>query len=69
MCQEKNMKQNLLEWRYKMNQNKIARSIALKEGGAKNLQIGDVKEVMKLFLQELAKHTDKDILKTVHRYK
>jgi len=52
-----------------MNQNKIARSIALKEGGAKNLQIGDVKEVMKLFLQELAKHTDKDILKTVHRYK
>ena len=53
----------------KMNLNKLARDITLKEGGKKNLNIGDVKEVMKLVFEALAEMECIDILKLVNRYR
>ena len=53
-----------------MNQNKIADEISKKEGGYRNLNISDIKEVMKLFLIELAKEKDfAKIMKLLDRYK
>ncbi len=53
----------------RINQNTVARNIALKEGGHKNLQISDVKEVMKLHLIELAKFEDEQVIKLLKKYK
>ena len=52
-----------------MNQNKIARRIALKEGGHINLNISDIKEVMKLFLIELAKEDSVKVIDLLKKYK
>jgi len=51
-----------------MDLNKVAVRITKKEGGKRNLTIGDVKEVMGLFLKELQKD-EVDALKTIRRYK
>ncbi len=53
----------------KINQNTIARNITLKEGGKVSLPIGQVKEVMKLHLIELAKFEDKQVSKLLKKYK
>jgi len=52
-----------------MNLNTIARNIALKEGGAVNLKISDIKEVMRLFLEELATQDNWEITKILRRYR
>ena len=52
-----------------MNLNDMAKRITISEGGKKNLSIGQVKEVMKLTLMDLGTFEDKEVLKTVNRYR
>ena len=52
-----------------INLNDLAVKICKIEGGRKNLMISDVKEVMKIFAQELAEIGDHETLKVIHRYK
>ena len=50
--------------------NKVAREITLKEGGKVSISIAQVKEVLKLFLERLAKEKDfVNIIYLVDRYK
>lgn len=53
----------------KINQNKLARAITLAEGGKVNLSIGQVKEVQKLLLKELAKYDDLQVLKLLDKFR
>jgi len=53
----------------KMNLNNMAKRITLKEGGKRNLNIGDVKEVMKLIFQTLAKLSIWEIGSILKKYK
>jgi hypothetical protein len=53
----------------KINQNNLAKAITLSEGKKHTLNIGDVKEVIKLTLIELAKFEDEDILKLIKKYR
>jgi len=50
-----------------MNLNEIAKNITLKEGKKVSLPIGQVKEVIKLFIEEMEKYTPDDIIKTMQR--
>jgi hypothetical protein len=52
-----------------INQNTIAKTITLAEGKKHTLNIGDVKEVIKLTLIELAKFEDEEVLKLLKKYK
>lgn len=52
-----------------MNLNKFAREITLEEGKNDPLGIGNVKEVMRLTFIKLRTYDDKEILKTLNRYK
>lgn len=51
-----------------MNMNKLAKEITLQEGGKKELSITDVKEVLKITLQELAKEEPVEVLKLLKKY-
>jgi hypothetical protein len=53
----------------KINQNNLAKAITLSEGKKHNLNIGDVKEVIKLTLIELGKFEDADILKLINKHR
>ncbi len=54
----------------RINMNTVAREITLAEGKKKSISIGQVKEVLKLFLQRLAKEKDfVNVLYLVDRYK
>lgn len=48
--------------------NKFACSITLKEGKKKSVSIAQVKEIIKLTLQEMAYMDDMDIIRLVRRY-
>lgn len=52
-----------------VNLNDLARDITKKEGGSVNLSIGQVKEVMRLTLEELASRTDEEVLELINRYR
>ena len=52
-----------------VNLNKMATRITLKEGKKKSISIGQVKEVMKLTFQELAKIECFEVLKIVRKYR
>ena len=52
-----------------MNLNKMARDITLQEGGKISVSIAQVKEIMRIFLQELADYSDDEILTIVDRYR
>jgi len=52
-----------------INQNTLAKTITLAEGKKNILKIGDVKEVIKLTLIELAKFEDEEVLKLIKKYK
>lgn len=52
-----------------MNLNNFAREVTLKEGKKKSISIAQVKEVIKLTLQELAKKDVQEIMNTLSRYK
>jgi hypothetical protein len=51
-----------------MNLNKLARTIALKEKGKKEVSIAQIKEVLKITLHELAKEPLYEIAKLLKRY-
>lgn len=52
-----------------MNLNTLARVIALRETGKKQVGIGDIKEILKITLEELGGYSDEDILRTINRYR
>ena len=51
-----------------INLNKLARKVTLKEGGKQELSIAQVKEVMRLTFEELAKHKLSEVLQVIERY-
>ena len=53
----------------RINLNHMARDITLKEGGKVSLSIAQVKEVMKIFLEELAKKSTVEVVSLVGRYR
>jgi len=52
-----------------INLNDLAVTITKKEGGAMSLSIGQVKEVMRLTLEELAARTDEQVVELLSRYR
>jgi hypothetical protein len=52
-----------------MNLNDFAKEVCIKEGKKKSVNIGQVKEVIKLTLQMLAKYDDTEVIKVVNRYR
>ena len=52
----------------RIDMNKFAKAITLKEGGKVNLSIGQVKEVLKLTFQELGKYMPSEALEVIERY-
>ncbi len=54
----------------RINMNTVAREITLAEGKKKSINIGQVREVLKLFLERLAKETDfVNVIELIDRYK
>lgn len=51
-----------------VNLNNMAQTIAAKEGGNVQVDIAQIKEIMKIFLGELAKLEDADLIALVDRY-
>ncbi len=51
-----------------MNLNKLAQTVTLKEGKKQSISIAQVKEVMKILFQELAKEKPSEVLKIIERY-
>ena len=49
--------------------NDIARVVASKEGGSVEVNIAQIKEVMRIFLEELSVYEDDEILEVVKRYR
>ena len=53
----------------KINMNHIAKQVALKESGKVEVNIAQVKEVLKIFLLELAECSDEQVLELINRYR
>lgn len=53
----------------RINLNSLAKEITLKEGKKRELNIGDVKEVLRLTLESLSNYSDEDIIKLIKRYR
>jgi len=53
----------------RINMNDIARVVASKEGGSVEVNIAQIKEVMRIFLEELSVYEDDEILEVVKRYR
>jgi hypothetical protein len=51
-----------------INLNDMAKTIAEKEGGSRQVDITQIKQIMKIFLEELAKLEDADLIALVERY-
>lgn len=59
----------LFKFMVRINLNKLAQSVAFKEGKKKNLTIADIKEVQKLTFEELInKYSCSEILSMLERY-
>lgn len=52
-----------------MNLNTVAREITLAEGLKKNVSIGQVKEIMRIFLKMMKKMTMQEIMGMLAKYK
>jgi len=52
-----------------INLNTLAKEITAKEGKVKSLSIAQIKEVMKIMLEELAQEDVIDVLRLLKRYK
>jgi len=50
-----------------MDMNEFARTITLKEGKLKSISIAQVKEVVRLVMEELCKESNSDIVRIVRR--
>ena len=53
----------------RINMNDMARTVALNEEGRTETNIAQIKEVMRVFLEELATYDDPEILEVVKRYR
>jgi len=51
-----------------MNLNKLARTIALKEGKKKQVNIAQIKEILKIALTEISREPEDTQLKTIAKY-
>jgi len=52
-----------------MNLNNLARVIASEEAGKIEISIAQIKEVLRITLEELGTYEDKEIIRTVNRYR
>jgi len=52
----------------RINENVLARNITKREGGALSLSIGQVKEVLRLTLEELATYPASSVMELVERH-
>jgi hypothetical protein len=53
----------------KIDMNAMANRVALEERGRTEVNIAQIKEVMRVFLEELARYSNEEILEVVKRYK
>jgi len=53
----------------RINLNELARTVTLKEGKKRNLNMADVKEVMSILLKEMAGLKDYQIQNIIQRYR
>jgi len=51
-----------------INLNTLARDVTLRECGKEEVSIAQVKEVMKLVFESLAKEKPSDVMKVIERY-
>lgn len=51
----------------KINLNKIAKEISGKEGKVENIDIANIKEVMRCFIEVMQKHKSSEILEVFER--
>lgn len=52
-----------------MNLNEMAKRVTLAEGLKKSVSIAQVKEIMKLVFEDMARMSDNEILDTIKRYR
>ena len=52
-----------------INMNEMAVKVALKESGKVEVNIAQIKEVLKVFLLELAECSDEQVLELINRYR
>ena len=52
-----------------MNLNKLAKTVAEKEGKKKEVSIAQIKEILRIILIELAKYPYKEVISLLSRYK
>jgi len=52
-----------------INLNAMANRIGLEEAGRTGVNIAQIKEIMRIFLEELARYNDEEILEVVKRHK
>lgn len=50
-----------------INLNDMAKTIAEKEGGKRQVDITQIKEIMKIFLEELAKYSNVEVISLLNR--
>jgi hypothetical protein len=53
----------------KINMNTMASWVAADEKGAKEVNIAQIKEVLKVFLNQLAQFDDEQVLELIKRYR
>ncbi len=53
----------------KMNLNEMAKRIAKKETGSREVDITQIKEIMKLTFEELGKFENEDVIAIINRYR
>lgn len=53
----------------RINMNKMAKLVSVGEAGKKEVNIAQIKETIKVFLEELALFDDKDIIELIKRYR
>ena len=53
----------------RINMNDMANAVAMNEKGRTEVNIAQIKEVMRIFLEELSCYEDEEILEVVKRYR
>lgn len=52
-----------------INMNEFAVAVALEEGGRVEANIAEIKEILKITMEELGKFADEQILELIERYR
>jgi len=53
----------------KINLNELAVTVAKKEGGKREVDITQIKQVMRIFLEELGQYSDEEILEVINSHR